>query len=197
MQRTAVARLSSRLCLVDIAAVLLFAGLTALGSRLVISLPGTPVPLTMQVVPVLLSGLLLGARRGAASQLAFLAGVAAGLPLDARMAGIAALAGPTGGYLAGFVAGAAAAGFLAGRLPPRFPWHFLAACASVLCIYTAGVARLAIYLAIDLRTAATMGAAPFVVPDLAKAVLAAYLATRLSGPRRTGPTPIPPGGAAC
>jgi len=40
----------------------LFAVLTGLASRVVVYLPGSPVPFTLQVLPVLLSGLLLGWR---------------------------------------------------------------------------------------------------------------------------------------
>jgi biotin transport system substrate-specific component len=50
-----------------VVAVATFALLTALGARLSVPLPGMPVPVSMQTLVVLLSGLLLGpARRGGA-----------------------------------------------------------------------------------------------------------------------------------
>ncbi|MGH7539390.1 MAG: biotin transporter BioY, partial [Gemmatimonadota bacterium] len=85
-------------------AVLAFAALTALGARIAVPLPGTPVPFTFQVVAVLLAGVLLGPRLGAASQAAYLAAGASGLPIFAAGGGVAYLLGPTGGYLLAFPA---------------------------------------------------------------------------------------------
>lgn len=96
-------------------AVSALAALTALGARLSVPLPGTPVPFTLQPVAVLLAGLLLGAGAGAASQLTYLAAGAMGLPVFAAGGGIAYLAGPTGGYLLAFPVAAALAGWIAGN----------------------------------------------------------------------------------
>ncbi|OUC06212.1 hypothetical protein RY27_22450, partial [Litorilinea aerophila] len=60
-----------------------FALLTATTARITIPLPFTPVPITLQVLAVLLSGLVLGARGGAASQLLSLGAILAGAPLSA------------------------------------------------------------------------------------------------------------------
>lgn len=77
-----------------------------------ITIPCWPVPFTLQTVAVLASGLLLGARRGAASQVAYLAMGASGVPVFAgALGGPQILFGPTGGYLFAFVLAAALAGF--------------------------------------------------------------------------------------
>ena len=55
--------------------------LTAIGAR--ITIPLEPVPFTFQVLAVLLAGMLLGARDGALSQLAYVGLIALNLPLDA------------------------------------------------------------------------------------------------------------------
>ncbi|MCH8255792.1 MAG: biotin transporter BioY, partial [Gemmatimonadetes bacterium] len=75
--------------------------LVALGAQMALPLPGTPVPVTLQVPAVLLVGGLLGPRMGAASLVLYLALGAAGLPVFAPMGapGVARLFGPTGGYL--------------------------------------------------------------------------------------------------
>ena len=62
----------------------LFAALTALGARVTIPLPFTPVPLTLQVLFPLLAGLLLGSKRGALSQAEYVAAGLAGLPVFAK-----------------------------------------------------------------------------------------------------------------
>ncbi len=77
---------------------------------------GQPVPVTGQTFAVLLAGALLGARRGALSVLAYIGEGVVGLPVFAQGKwGVAALAGPTGGYLVGFVAAAYVVGLLAER----------------------------------------------------------------------------------
>ena len=83
------------------AAASLLAAVTGLLAQLSFRLG--PVPYTMQNAGFILSGLLLPPRWAFASQLLYLAMVAAGLPLAAGFrGGFGVLVGPTGGYLAGF-----------------------------------------------------------------------------------------------
>jgi len=90
-----------------------FTLLTGLCAAVRIPLPFTPVPITLQTLAVLLAGATIGSVRGAMSQLLYILWGITGLPLFAGgAAGLAVLAGPTGGYLAGFVLAAA----LTGRL---------------------------------------------------------------------------------
>jgi biotin transport system substrate-specific component len=155
--------------------IVLFAAATALSARVTIPLPFTPVPITLQVIVVLLAGLVLGPIAGAASQLAYLTAIAAGLPLDANALGPAALAGPTAGYLVGFVPAAFLAGWLAERLPARRGSRFLAALAGLAIIYLVGAAWLARYVG-GVRAAWMLGVAPFILVDLGKALVAAAVA---------------------
>ncbi|HEY63954.1 MAG TPA: biotin transporter BioY [Caldilineae bacterium] len=156
----------------------LFAALTALTARVTIPLPFTPVPVTLQVLAVLLAGLTLGARAGAASQLAYLTAIAVGLPLSAKgLGGPAAFLGPTGGYLVAFVPAAYVVGALA-----RPGWRTWAAMlAGVAVIYLGGASWLAIWLGGDWGKAWTMGVVPFIAVDLAKALVAAIV---VDGARR-------------
>jgi biotin transport system substrate-specific component len=135
--------------------VLIFAALTALTARFSFRLPFTPVPITLQVLAVLLAGLVLGARGGAASQLTYLGMIAVGLPFTASgLAGPAAFFSPTAGYLLAFVPAAFVVGALA-----RPGWR-------------TGASWLAVWLGGDWIKAWTSGVTPFLASDLAKAVLA-------------------------
>ncbi len=91
-----------------------FTILTAVAAQL--SIPVKPVPFTLQTLMVGLAGAFLGARKGAYSQLLYLALGAIGLPVFAPTPdgyfGAAALFGPTGGYLIAFPLAAFAAGYL-------------------------------------------------------------------------------------
>jgi biotin transport system substrate-specific component len=159
--------------------ILVAAGALALASQFALPIPGTPVPLTLQPLLVVLAGLLLGPADAAAAMVVYLAAGAAGLPVFAPIGppGIARLLGPTGGYLLAYPVAAAVAGKLgAGRL--SVTTRALAAMAGILVLYVGGLAQLAVLVG-SVTTAAVQGVLPFVVADAVKALLAALV----SGPR--------------
>ena len=97
--------------------------LVALCAQLAFYIPFTPVPVTMQTFGVLLTGALLGSKRGALSMIIYLMEGAIGLPVFAAgKMGIVTIVGPTGGYLFGFIAAAFITGFLAERGWDRKYW---------------------------------------------------------------------------
>jgi biotin transport system substrate-specific component len=133
----------------DLALIAGFAALVAICAILPsIKLAG-PVPITLQTFGVLLSGAVLGSRRGFLAVLLYVAVGAAGLPVfSGGAAGLGVLAGPTAGYLLGFPLAAALCGALVERLPRRaiqtsIPLIFLAGLvSSAVCIHTLGMAGL-------------------------------------------------------
>jgi len=172
---------SSNPVLVRIVAIVSFSVLTALAARATIYLPFTPVPITLQVLVVLLAGLVLGAKDGAMSQVTYLAAITSGLPLDSAGLGAAAWAGPSAGYLIGFVAGAFVAGYLAEKgLNRNRVLRLIAGMAGVTALYLTGLVWLTCgFLAGDWIAGWRGGVAPFVAVDMAKAVIASLLAEGL------------------
>ena len=161
--------------------VLLAAGVLALAAQVAIPLPGTPVPLTLQPLVVVLAGLMLGPVDAAYAMILYLVAGAAGLPVFAPVGlpGVARLLGPTGGYLLAYPVAAAVAGrFGAGR--PAFTTRALAAAAGILVLYVGGLAQLAV-LTGNLATAAVVGVVPFVAADAVKALAAAAIAGQRRG----------------
>ena len=81
--------------------------------------PFWPVPMTMQTFVVLVLGAVYGARLAGATVALYLLEGALGLPVFAgtppAVAGLAYMAGPTGGFLVGFLAAAVLVGYLAER----------------------------------------------------------------------------------
>lgn len=153
-----------------------FALFTGLAAQVRIPLPFTPVPVTLQVLAVILAGLLLGPVDGFLSQLAYLGLIAAGAPLAAGwIAGPTAFVGPTAGYLISFPAAAAVVGWLAGDGSTRGR-SILAGLAGVAVIYLAGATWLALTLDLPAAGAFQLGVAPFILADVAKAILAALVA---------------------
>src|SRR5256886_6488649 len=103
----------STLIIRRVVAVVLGAALVAVAAQVSIPLPGTPVPMTLQPMAVLLVGGLLGGPLGALSTILYLAMGAAGLPVftpTVPLVGIARLLGPTGGYLLAYPVAAWAVG---------------------------------------------------------------------------------------
>lgn len=145
--------------------------LTAIGAQ--IAIPRDPVPVTMQVLMVLLAGLTLGPRDGALSMLGYLGAIAAGMPLAANGLGTAALAGPTAGYLYSFPIAAWITGMLAIREHVVIRW--LASMAGVALIYLIGATYLKSYLGESWATAVDLGVCPFLLIDILKALAAAMM----------------------
>ena len=124
-------------------AVLLGAALVAIAAQIAIPLPGTPVPMTLQPLAVLLVGGLLGPGLGASAMLFYLALGAAGLPVFTPfgLPGVARLLGPTGGYLLAYPVAAFVVGRIAGD-GRRLARLALAALAGIVLIHLGGLAQL-------------------------------------------------------
>jgi biotin transport system substrate-specific component len=180
------------------ARVALMAALTAVGAQLSIPLPFTPVPFTLQVPMVVLSGLLLGARYGALSQVVYLVLGAAGLPVFAKFsAGLGIILGPTGGYLVSYPFAAAVAGLAAATVATGTRGRAIASgtasgLLALLIIYAVGAAWLAVQAKLTPEAAVVAGVLPFVPFDVVKVVLAVLLAAAAApqispGAKRSSP----------
>ncbi len=138
--------------------------------------PFYPVPMTMQTLVVLLIGMALGPRLGAATVLFYLAQGAAGLPVFAgtpeKGIGLAYLLGPTGGYLAGFAVAAGVSGWIVERRRD-LAGIGLAVAAGLAVIYALGVLWLATL--VGFGQAIALGVLPFLWGELFKARLAVAL----------------------
>lgn len=163
-------------------AVVLGAVLVALAAQVSVSLPGTPVPMTLQPMAVLLVGGLLGARLGALSMILYLAMGAAGLPVftpsPVLLPGIGRLFGQTGGYLLAYPIAAYAVGAITadGR---RWSRVALGVFVGLVLIHLGGLAQLAI-LTGDLSAAARFGTVPFLLGDLIKLAVLVPVLTKLT-----------------
>ena len=145
-----------------------------------VRVPMFPVPITGQSLGVLLLGAALGTHRAVGSVLAYLVLGAAGLPVFASGLGVAALFGPTGGYLWSFIPAAAAVGYLCERQwDRRFLGALLAFTAGHAIIFAGGVAWLACL--IGIREAVAVGLIPFFPGMVIKTLIATSLLPVLWG----------------
>lgn len=158
----------------DLALITSFSILNAIGAQISLHLPFTPVPVTMEVFFVILSGLVLGSRLGALSQIEFLALGVSGLPVFSDLVGgPLALMRPTGGYLIGFVAGAFLVGLIREKFSEKKFAGIIAVAAGIAAVYLFGVLHLTwMVFGGNMRQAFIAGALPFIGVDIAKAIFA-------------------------
>jgi biotin transport system substrate-specific component len=146
----------------------------ALCARIYIPLPGTPVPLTVQNLGVLLVGLALGSRRGFAVLALYLAEGATGLPVFSPhgLGGIAQILGPSGGYLVAYPFVAALTGYIFERGKPTFARAAFASIAGEVLLFTFGISWLYV-LTHSLARALSFGLYWFIFAEVIKIMLAA------------------------
>lgn len=153
-----------------------FVLLTSLGAFVSVRLPFTPVPMTLQVFFVLLSGAVLGPGPGTLSQVIYLSLGSAGLPIfSGASGGLTHLFGPTGGYIVGFCGASLVVGMLVGRRRSNLFICFAIMVLGVWIIHTFGVIWLSFVLNSSISKAIRMGSYPFILVDLAKAIIAAWV----------------------
>ncbi len=158
----------------NIALVLGGSAFVGISAQVVIPLPFTPVPLTLQTFAVLLVGAALGTWRGMASMVVYAAAGTAGVPWFS--AGSSGWGGASYGYILGFIVAAGLVGRLAERGATRTPIRMAGLMvAGNIAIYAIGVTYLKFAIDASWATALSLGVVPFLLGDALKIVLAAGL----------------------
>lgn len=160
-----------------------FAALTGILAQAKIYLPWTPVPITGQTIMVLMTGVILGRNWGGISQTIYVILGVLGIPWFASgKSGVAALIGPTGGYLMGFIVAALFVGYITDRyLARNASRNFLKITgilmfANFVIIYGLGLIGLGAWLnlikgsSVSFLDLIELGAAPFVIGDILKLI---------------------------
>jgi len=152
-------------------AVLVLLGSALLAVSAKVQVPFWPVPMTMQTLVVLLIGAHAGTRLAGLTVLAYLLEGAVGLPVFSTGAGLAFMAGPTGGYLVGFLVSALLVSFAVERGFTRsLPAALAVFVVGDLVILGLGVAWLSTL--IGFEKALMVGVLPFLPAEALKIALA-------------------------
>lgn len=164
----------------ELSLVALFAALSGIGAFVRVPIPY--VPLTLQTLMVMFSGLILGGRLAALSQLVYVLVGLMGIPIFAHGGGPGYVLQPTFGYLLGFILGAYVIGhFTERRDQLKRSFLLLVLLVGTMAIYLPGVTVLYFNLnliqekAVSLSTAVKIG---FLVPlpgGLIKMAVVLYL----------------------
>ncbi|WGW12874.1 biotin transporter BioY [Saxibacter everestensis] len=168
----------------DLALIAVFAALIAtMGMLPAIPVGGVGVPITLQSLAVILTGLVLGPARGFAATALYVVVGLIGIPVFAGFTGgIGVLAKPSAGYIIAFPLVSALAGLLALIVVRKMKraWHipllFVAGLlASFTFMHPLGIAGIMVNAGLDLR-AAIAADAIFIPGDVIKNVVAALIA---------------------
>jgi len=167
-----------------IALTVFFAALTMAGAF--IAFPIGPIPLTMQNLFILLSGLVLGPVMGSAAVSLYLLAGILNLPVFALGGGgITRFAGPAGGYFVGYLFAAFTAGLITGRpkadasAEPSQIRVIIAEIAGLLVSYVPGLIWFKIRMNIDWEKTFLTGFVPFIIGDTLKGIVAVLIAPKL------------------
>lgn len=164
----------------DLALIATFAGVVAaLGLVPAFMPPGFSVPITAQSLGVMLTGAVIGGRRGFLSLALFLVLVAVGLPLLAGgRGGLGVFESPSVGFLLCYPVSAFVVGWLTERGGPtyRLAWGLVAnVIGGIVLLYAAGIAGIAYVVGISVQ-AASVSTWVYLPGDLVKVVVAAVVA---------------------
>ncbi len=140
-----------------------------------ITIPMIGAPITLQTLFVLLAGFVLGKNDGAISMLIYLLLGLIGLPVFSGFSsGIAALMGPTGGFLLSFPIAA----YVVGLLKERTNNYYVTGLVASVLIYVVGIPWLANYIGVSLSAAISMMLV-YIPGDILKLVASVIISKRV------------------
>lgn len=161
----------------DIVYVGVFAALIAICAQIAIPLT---ISFTLQTFAICLTAGLLGAKRGTLAVVTYICIGMIGLPVFTGFkSGVAAIAGPTGGYIVGFVFTAIIIGFLVEKFGNKLYQLMLFMTIGLALCYSFGTVWFVFVYHVSFMSAITTCVLPFLLPEAVKITLAAILTKRL------------------
>ncbi|MGL5329404.1 MAG: biotin transporter BioY [Peptostreptococcaceae bacterium] len=157
----------------------LFASITSILAQISIPFPGG-VPLTMQTLAVLLTGVILGSKKGFISQCIYILLGTIGMPVFANFSGgIQSIIGPTGGFILSFPIMAFIIGFICERYNNKFI-IFGAMVIGCIVNYIAGTIQFSIVTNLPIIASFLRCVAPFILMDIIKITLSTIIGIKLT-----------------
>ncbi len=150
-----------------------------------VAIPG-PVPFTLQTFGVFVTAGLLGEKKGSAAVLIYILLGAIGIPVfSGGRGGVGIIAGETGGYIIGFLPAVFVGGILCKKNRNSMAWICFSLTASlVICYITGGVWAFCMFFSANpvagAVTVLSKHILSFIIPDVLKLVLAAFLIKKLT-----------------
>ena len=162
---------------IDLVYIGLFAALIAVCAWIAIPLT---VSVTLQTFAVCLTAGLLGWKRATLTTIVYILLGMIGLPVFTGFnSGIAAVTGPTGGYIVGFIFTALIVGLAVEKVGRKIWQNVVFMVIGILVCYLFGTVWFVIAYKVSFVSALSTCVIPFLLPDAVKIVLAAVLVNRL------------------
>lgn len=162
----------------------MFAALTAVASQ--ISIPIHPIPFTMQVLAVYLTGIVLGYKKGFISIFVYILLGAIGAPVFTNFSGgIQAIVGPTGGFIIAFPFMALLAGYSSEKSYNKLKSTAALILSLILC-YTLGTTQLCLVTGMSISKALKVAVIPFIMFDLVKITIAYIIGLKVKNKVKLG-----------
>lgn len=162
---------------IDLVYIGLFAALIAVCAWIAIPLT---VSVTLQTFAVCLTAGLLGWKRATLTTIVYILLGIIGLPVFTGFnSGLAAVTGPTGGYIVGFIFTALIVGFAVEKVGRKIWQNVVFMVIGILVCYLFGTVWFVIAYKVSFVSALSTCVIPFLLPDAVKIVLAAVLMNRL------------------
>jgi len=163
-----------------------FTAIIAVMAQIVIPMP-LGVPMTLQTLAIMLTGVMLGAKKGTLVTVVYILAGALGAPVFAGFTGgLGTVFGPTGGFILSFPLLALAAGTGAeksSKCPPNSKFRALCLWSGlvigVVINYLCGVFYFSIYTSNDLVTSFTACVLYFIPTDILKIVIAGLIGVKV------------------
>lgn len=150
-------------------------------SWFVLPVPISPVVLSFQTVAVGITALILSPGQSAWAMVLYLSMGAIGLPVfSSGTAGIGKLLGPVGGFYFGFLLSAVAISFLKGKEPFFLRYTAILILVGIPLQHICAILVMCIHNSGDIRSAFLSVSAPFILGDIIKAIVTAYLGVRIN-----------------
>ncbi len=155
----------------------LLVAMNCISAYIIIPLPFSLSPVSLQPIIVALVGLLLTPKQAFTTMLVYTLIGLAGVPVfTAGTAGPGKLFGPTGGYILGFIIAVTLMAWLKGNTYNFVRYSAVGICVGLPVIYLIGTAQLMVLTGMDLQKALLVGVFPFIPMDILKCLGAAFLA---------------------
>ncbi len=145
-----------------------------------ISIPMSPVPISLAVFAIFIATYALGMKYGLLSVLLYLLLGFIGLPVFSKfMGGPSVLAGPTGGYIIGYLYIAFFTGLMIERFETKRTMHVIGMVLGTALCYLFGTSWLAYTTGLTFREALFAGVIPFIPADAVKIIIAILIGPKL------------------
>jgi len=155
--------------------------LLSVSAYISIPLPFTAAMLTALTVVVNLVAFILTPKQAFLTLAVYILLGAAGMPVFVGgTAGFGKLIGPTGGFILGFLLSAPLISLLKGKVPDFKRYMFIAVFVGMPVIYLCGSISMCLVQNLDIFSTLVVAVFPFILGDIIKAGIAAYLGVKLN-----------------